>query len=221
MDRTSNNQKRIVQISLIRILAIFLVLICHPLNHSETLKSFAPLANIGPSLFLMVSVYLFAGKNIGSFKLWFIQRIKTVCIPPLIASVVVLLLLTITGAAVSTSNAIVALLNLTGISFLFPDLYAVFPYSSELAHLWFITVILVCYLLVPLLKKICWEKAGTLKILIVFALVFVLNELLETRYIAKLSYLLLFVLGYILIELIRRCQRSLVAVKKPDSFSLR
>lgn len=120
--------------------------------------------NVGTTLFLFISGFLYGEKKVGSYPKWFYRRIKRICIPMYIymASVFVYRVIFVTHTAEPFKYLLYAL-NLQGICFVYLRFdYSLFSVKGT-DHLWFLTVIMMCYLLVPLLSRLRPFFAGFIK----------------------------------------------------------
>lgn len=74
--------------------------------------------------------------------------------PALCMTSIVLLLKLLSGGGQNALSTIVYLLNLQGLGFLIPGFYRFFSEITVLGPLWFITVIMICYCIVPILQRL-------------------------------------------------------------------
>lgn len=140
-----------------RTASMILIVLCHTIDYYSFVPGhqFLPLVfNVGVHSFLLISGYLYGGKTIKEWKSWFQKRWKTVAMPALCMTSIVLLLMLIFGSGHDSFSTILYLLNLQGIGFLYTRFYRYFSDIIALGPLWFITVILLCYCLVPWLQKL-------------------------------------------------------------------
>ena len=125
-------------ISVIRILALLIVLVLHVRQSCNMDIACFPYY-IGVPLFLLISGFLFGLTDVTDAKDWYIRRFKRIQIPYwllLCLNVVVGFFL---GKTLSLTDGIQGLLALPA-----------FPKGHYgMAHTWYITYILLCYLLVP------------------------------------------------------------------------
>lgn len=149
-------------ISISRILGMLSVVLCHTIMYytfipgSDFLGQFF---GVGVHLFFFVSGYLYGGKTVTSFRTWYATRFLTVSFPAMLVSIVVMTLLLIFGIAVSANTFVVYALDLEGILFLNSKVLSFFDETAPLGHLWFTTIIMFCYLLIPVLQKVPFSSS--------------------------------------------------------------
>ena len=140
-------------ISLVRVLSMMLIVVTHFLSWRGT-NSFQ-LSTIGVSSFLLISGYLYGIKNINQSSMWIKQRINRVLLPFWI------LALFLSGYLIFTGNYLFAfkqffesMLNLQGLHSIIRLPFSIGSnHLTGLGHCWFLTIIMLCYLLVVLLKN--------------------------------------------------------------------
>ena len=143
-------------VSLSRVIGMVMIVLCH-IASALGLSAVGQLLQSGVQLFLFISGYLYSNKHIENGKRWLYQRFCRVCIPCYIWILLVCCAGLFARAALSGVSLLAYLLNLQGYHYIFAFLPRV-PGISGLTHLWFITVLLVCYLLTLLYKR--YEKTG-------------------------------------------------------------
>ena len=152
-----NKSFRNPAISFSRILGMFFIILCHIIQYysfipmSESLGQFF---NCGVYIFLFISGYLYGGKIIQNFQKWYLKRFLIVSFPAIILSAFFIILLLIFGESISVSSMLAYIFDLEGLLFLNWNLSSIFSEIPGLGHLWFTTIIMLCYLLVPLLQWI-------------------------------------------------------------------
>ena len=143
--------KRNSSITLLRVIAVSLVIfthICQMLNW-VTIRSFT----FGVPLFLLISGYLYGSKKITDFKAFFIGRWEKIIIPVWIYELFVFIYSSaFLKAAPTAGDVIVQLLNLQGVQNVFLK-SSIYPFPS-CEILWYTTIIMFCYFLVPFLQRI-------------------------------------------------------------------
>ena len=153
--------KNIAFISISRVVAMLSIVLCHIIKYytfipgSEFLGQFF---NVGVQMFIIISGYLYGIKFLnggGKFEkpgvfLW--KRLIKVSLP---VQLFALMLLAYYGLD-EIWHTLIVLLNLQGIGFIINT--ELFGTGSKMGHTWFITVILICYLLTPILHK--WNQQG-------------------------------------------------------------
>lgn len=144
-------------ISLCRVFSMFLIILCHIIHlytfipGSQFLKE---VLNVGVYTFLAISGYLYGQKDIVSPGRWLAQRAQKIMLPASILSVCVFAGIALMEHSFDGVSFLVYLVNLQGLAFFLPPRWIFFQEQSILAPLWFVTVIMLCYCLVPLLQKL-------------------------------------------------------------------
>ena len=159
-------------------------------------ESLGQFFNCGVDLFLFISGYLYGGKVIKYFRKWYCKRVITVAIPAIIISVVVIIVLFLVGERISIGSIIAYCTDLEGFLFIKGDAVpALFEEIPSLGPLWFTTVIMICYLFVPLIQFLS-SKAR--KPMFSMVIVFILGSVVyvfASKYIS-LFYFVIFTMGY-------------------------
>lgn len=203
-DKQNLDSQRITRdpvISLSRILGMIFIVICHIISFYPFIPGHAILGrffNCGVYLFIFISGYLYGGKAVHGFGKWYAKRILTVALPAIIVSAFTIVAFFVVGNPVSVSTIVVYMLDLEGLTFLNGRFFGgLFSEISALVPLWFTTVIMLCYLLVPLLQAIT-SKIRRMTLFTVLLFVIGLVATVALSGILNLSYFLLFSLGYCL-----------------------
>ena len=153
--RVKNTPEINSAISLSRILGMVFIVLCHIMKYFEFVpmhESLAQFFNCGVDLFLFISGYLYGGKIVSNFKRWFTKRIIAIVIPSVLVSIIVIIALFFANEYTSINSIIVYCLDLEGLLFINGHFSAFFNNIESLGPLWFTTIIMFCYLLVPLLQ---------------------------------------------------------------------
>lgn len=181
-------------ISFCRIIGMFMIIICHlgtALDNPVIGQSF----QVGVQLFLFISGYLYGNKNINNNIQWMKNRFLRICVPCYLFFVYALIINLVLSISIDYNVVILDILNLQGYSHIFYQLPYINPIQGT-AHLWFITVILLCYLFTILIKKV--EKKHDISqntynvflfILLVFSIVLGFFEI-------RIDYLFIYFFGY-------------------------
>lgn len=182
-----------------RAASMILIVLCHIISYYSFIPGhqFLPLVfNVGVHSFLLISGYLYGGKSITDWKTWFYMRWKTVAMPALCVIVIVLLLTLFSGIRHDLLSTALYLLNLQGLGFIISGFYRHFSEIAAIGPLWFITVIMLCYCLVPVLQRLR-DKVRTIRHGVPAAVVAVATAFavyLLTGF--NTMYFMTFVLGY-------------------------
>lgn len=136
--------KKNVNIQLIRVLAMFSIILCHIVQifNNEYIAMTGQFLNIGVYIFLIISGLLYSKKNINAQKFYH-DRVLKILIPMYIFMIPVYIL-QLFNKTFSVNTFIVYTFNLQGI----------FKRIPGASHLWFLTAIFWCYIILPFLQKI-------------------------------------------------------------------
>lgn len=137
-----------IAIRIIRITATFMIFLCHAVSlFGETVAFTAQFFNVGVDVFLFITAYLFSiRKNIDSgVFVWYKKRLLRICVPYywlIFAVCVVCLLFSIKLNAADIVGSVLFLQGFTE------------NYLPGGGHLWYLTAIMISYLITPLLYKL-------------------------------------------------------------------
>ena len=129
--------KKNVSIQIIRICAMFFIIICHLVSESNNnfIVQTAQFFNVGVYIFLFLSGYLYGKKKIENNKEWLIGRAKKIMIP--------------TYCFVVFLTLIHIMRNTMDFKYIFIHLFDLQYYLGGLGgaqHLWFVSIIMICYI---------------------------------------------------------------------------
>lgn len=110
-------------------------------------------ANIGVQIFFFMSGYLYSNKTIPSTGKWLKRNCLKIAKPYWLFLAVIIPLIMLLDA--NRLSAVKVIATFIGVQGFFPDFII-----EGIGHLWFISYILLCYLLTPLLKKITHNLFG-------------------------------------------------------------
>lgn len=154
-------QKRDSVITLSRVLGTVFIVLCHIIQYYTFIPGSATIGKFlscGVELFIFISGYLYGKKNYSSnfrFRQWYFKRVITISLPAILVSIIVIGVLFTIQKAVDFNTVIIYLIDAEGIMFLNWRLAnRLFTEILSLGPLWFTTIIMLCYLLVPLLSRI-------------------------------------------------------------------
>ncbi len=137
-------------LSVIRTVAMLMIILCHYFVAFVPFPAGAQFMNVGVPMFLILSGYLYGRKTIHNTWQWYKKQVLKIVIPTYVYYVLMTLVLLCMGKLGSVT--------LHGILFHFLNLQGFTGESGFgnvfTGHLWFITFILICYLLTPLLQKL-------------------------------------------------------------------
>lgn len=181
-------------IILLRVFAMILILACHIVQEhsSEYIKMTAQFLNVGVSIFILISGYLYGMKKIsGNYGAWIFKRAKRILIPLYIFMAYLLVVYLIKGSNIKIFNWIIYVLNLQG--------FQIYIHGAE--HLWYLTIIMICYLITPILDM-NKEKLNNKNIIILMpVLIFIqvmITYFLDTQMGIYYIYILIYIISYII-----------------------
>ena len=181
-------------ISVLRVCAMILILACHIVQEHNNvyINMTAQFLNVGVSIFIIISGYLYGKKEIKEeyFK-WIIKRAKRILVPMYFFMVFLLIINLVIGNNIKISNWIAYIFNLQG--------FQIYVHGAE--HLWYLTIIMICYLITPILNK--YKTKISNKKLIIYIFIGVLLQLITSYFINTqlgiyLIYILLYIIAYII-----------------------
>lgn len=188
------NHSRDVAITLLHVIGMIMIFLCHSMQ-AEKVYFLSEIFISGVPLFLFVSGFLAGKREIANVGKWWLGKLKRILIPFWIFIVLMYGMYEITGlTGVSPFQWIFTLSNLQGFNYTYWK-FNYFGTVSGCGHLWFITSLMFCYLLTPLMQKFkkivlkAWQRA--LLIIAVLAIQLVLMYLGF-----QLSYIITFFFGY-------------------------
>lgn len=132
-------------ISLARLMAMLLIFFCHVFQARENLL--AEYFNAGVQIFLVISGYLHGKKRINRVSDFYKKRLTRLLVPYYLALIVVVMVNLAQGIHSAPAQYLSSVLCLQW--FLDP--------VPQCGHLWYITCILLCYLMTPVLQAVCIE----------------------------------------------------------------
>lgn len=187
------SNKRDVSIQLLRIVAMFMIVFDHLVFYiGFPYKSIVvQITNSGVFIFLLISGYLYGQRKIENWKNWFINRIIKICIPVWIFVFVDLIIEQLIYHNFNIKNVFIYLFNVEGF----------INGTQTLIPLWFITLILICYLITPVLQKVR-EKSNKSTLAVITIIILVVQVLMAyvtnigMVYGHKLSWCILALLMY-------------------------
>ena len=190
-------------ITLSRITGMFLIVLCHTIKFYWFVpwhESLGQFLNCGVHLFLFISGYLYGDRAIKNYKEFYQKRFYSVSLPAILISVFTIIALLLVGVSISIQSIVFYSLDLEGLLFLNWSFFSsLFSEIDSLGHLWFTTIIVICYLLIPALQKlICYLRTNKYNSVFfcLFTIVGMLIYVLLSN-IITLVYILWFVIGYL------------------------
>ena len=184
--------------NVIRALGAVLILLCHYTEQSSNiiLKILAQFFNIGVPIFIVLSGFLFGVREGGKAPVtWYIKRIKRIYIPYELFVIILAIITIICGGNVFTKDWVLLILGLQGVD--------VGVLGAD--QTWFITALLMCYLITPLIRLIVLKIQNSIQNILLYSLILMLIPMLLSfippAYIYTLFspicwYALAYLLGY-------------------------
>ncbi len=171
-------------ISMIRFISLLMIISCHILQGLQ--NEFAFWLNIGVQIFFFMSGYLYGKKEIKDCKHFYQGRLLRILLPNLILVLVMILIdYFVFDIHYSKSFLIANLLGFGGFT----------GTLKSLSHTWFISYILLCYLITPILQIIFQKENQSKKNLFFIILLFILFEVYHVTNINS-AWIGNYILGY-------------------------
>ena len=172
------------KLTMIRVISMVLIVTCHIFQYYGFKMAFW--LNVGVQLFFILSGFLYGAKDIHDFKSFWTKKIYHIIIPYEIVVVVFFIVFTIFDKMPKVLD----------ILYYISATQAFNTSITPIAHLWFMSYILLFYLLIPFLQKFdISDKKFFLTILI--SIVFILQFLQFVNVInINATYLMLFIGSY-------------------------
>lgn len=187
--------KRLNFASWLRVFGVFLILLCHFTQESSSalLNMSAQFFNVGTHVFLLLSGFLFGiqGKPSGSPVQWYKKRLKRIYFPYEMMVCVLLVIHLLTNQNIEVAQWVLQFLGFQG-------------WNGVLGagHTWFVTSILICYLLTPLIAFAVDRGRGAVNLTVIAVISLLLPIVLTIPIFIDVSLLLMplssYIVGYIL-----------------------
>lgn len=199
MNSTIQNRTYFSEVTILHVIGVIIIFSCHvfqvtgPRLVGETLMAGIP-------LFLFVSGFLAGFKEVPFNQLWMKRKAKRILLPYYVMLIVVFVAYVSWGGQFIPKQWIVLFVNLQGLTnfLFFNDQIGYWsPLNIGLGHFWFVTIILLCYLLVPVVnacyKQLPWLQRNVWKFLLL--LLFVAEPIL-VYYNITIGNILIFFIGF-------------------------
>ena len=148
-DRQTDRQTGFI--TYFRVFGVICILLCHLVQECSIayVQMLAQFFNVGVDIFIIISGFCFGlqGK-IVEWKKWYKKRIKRIYIPYEIFLIVLAFVYLIVGRTLNFKNWLSCILGVQGAN--------VGVLGAD--HTWFITALLLCYLITPVLSEFDFEK---------------------------------------------------------------
>ena len=198
MKEKEMSKKSIGFITYLRALGVVFILLCHytQVSGNRYLEMSAQFFNIGNDIFFIISGFCFGiQKNIDSISKWYKKRAKRIFVPYELMIVVLFVVHVIVYGRIERKKWLLQIFGLQG-----------WNGVEGATHTWFITSLLLCYLLTPLIVGItreCSENDAIKKLILFYAIapiiiIYCSNGLgIESTLITPIFlYAIAFVIGY-------------------------
>ena len=178
--------ERDYNISIIRIFSMLSIVLCHIFQMKN--MGIAFYLNVAVQVFLFMSGFLYGKKDIDDSWLWLKRQIKKIIIPYYIYIIIALIMYVLFARQFLTIKNVLSM-------FLCQQLILSFP--QGLNHLWFIPVILICYLITPFLNKILKNNNQKQKNLVLIIIIFYIEVMFyQTSIDVRICNMICYILGY-------------------------
>lgn len=181
-----------IGLSYCRVVATLFIVVCHIIKYYTAIpfsQYMAQFFNVGVEMFIILSGYLYGGKKITDYKKFYLHRYLKICLPVQIWTIVVF----ICSGRKDVLPYLIHFLNIGGLRWINEGLLPPIGVGG-LGHTWFVTIIILCYLMIPLIQKVCdtYKKENIFCGLLLFWGVTVLMALCGTH----IYYFTLFLSAY-------------------------
>lgn len=194
------NRKWYSEIVLLHCMGMVMIFFAH-IAQANGDNNVGELLIAGVPLFLFVSGFLVGTKPAIHNMAWLARKSKRILVPYYILLVVVLtiflILQTETFQWIQWLYLFANMQGLTNFVF-YNDITGYYsPLAQGLGHFWFVSVIMLCYSLVPFFEKVCeFESCKRYGKTIIIVVIFVIQPVL-LYYNVQIAYFVLFFLGYL------------------------
>ena len=200
----NETQQRSYAISCLRVFSMILIVLCHIIKYYSFIpgSSHMPqIFNVGVQIFFLISGYLQGGKEVVNYGGWMYKKAKRIWIPVIFVVAADVIALTLMHAPPKPLTTVMYLLNFHGLLFLNWSLFGkIITEITNLGPLWFTTIIMLCFCIVPVLQKIKKRHQGKPKSIVkcaaLFSVLFAVVLILHSTGVLNLSYIFIFSVGY-------------------------
>lgn len=157
-------------IAVTRIIGCIMIFLCHYIQiiGKPVIAQTAQFFNVGVFVFFMISGYLYGQRKIdkGALLNWYKKRIIKIFVPLYIVMIIIFIALYFQNVQVEPMRYLMYALNLQAFGTSIPGA----------AQLWFLTAIMLCYIITPLLQFL--RENHSRKILCIIAVVYIALQLI-------------------------------------------
>lgn len=151
-------------LSSIRLIAFIMIIACHILQGLNNFLAFW--VNLGVQIFFFLSGYLYGMKELDNYTEFYKKRIFKILIPN---AILIISMLIVDKAFFNVEYSLsIILANLLGFGGFYGTL-------NTLSHTWFVSYILICYLITPILDIILKKSNSKRKIMVIVIMLFLLD----------------------------------------------
>ena len=133
-------------LSMVRFIAMISIILCHIMQNLGNISCYY--LNVGVWLFLFISGFLYGKKDISNVTVFYKKRLVRILVPYYIMLGVIILVNLLQGDSITAKELISSILCLQWYGKTVPNC----------GHLWYISCILFCYLITPILQWICEQN---------------------------------------------------------------
>ena len=168
-------------ITIVRVISMMMIITCHILQGYNQPSAF--LFNVGVQIFFLLSGFLYGKIEITSIASFVKKRLAKVYIPFIFLVLCCAAIYTIFNIAdVSVKNVLPYLLNIQGF---------IGGGIEGLNHLWFLSVLMICYIITPIAQKMLKYKSW-------FIVIWVIVSIVEFCFIQRMQSVAAWVMLYLL-----------------------
>jgi Predicted acyltransferases len=165
-------------VSSIRLIALIFIVACHIFQGENIVLAWW--FNVGVQIFLFMSGFLYGTKNIEHASIWLKKRLARIVVPYYLFLAIVILFYAVFAG------------ELLNVDALLTNLFLLQGFGTGLAgieHLWFLSYILLCYLITPILQAADFSRPENSKIKYAAELIllFIALQVLQSAGVVNLS----------------------------------
>lgn len=177
-------------ISLVRVLAMLSIILCHILAEFDSVRFLGQVFNVGVLTFIFISGYLYGKKDVKHIGSWLYKRGIKILIPMYIFMIFLFIYRAVALDQINIKHYILHLFNVQGFT----------GGVQGAGHLWFLTVIMLCYLITPLLNNVK-NRGFSLKNLVIILAALIVIDIMVTCFISAMigrfvCFMLLYSVAY-------------------------
>lgn len=184
-------------ITIARVISMLMIIGCH-LSSWLGINILAMILNVGVYIFLIISGILYSLKPINNVWTFVRRRYLKLCVPMYVLATF-LVIQNMCHQNIEVLKSIPTyLFNLQGVEFVVYGFHL--SYINGLEHLWFLTVIMACYLVLPIVKKMEHYKYWKTKkaVVAIMTVLFALSIALLYLANVQIYYFIAYFIGYLI-----------------------